>query len=204
LSLDRFRDIHKDETCLVLGNGQSLSALPLSFLEKYPSIGGNTICEHELKLWYYAAVDTRVRREFGNKVLDKFSSIPKFIPTPNLDKWQGRNFYRWKHRAGEIKMSADDFCTRGITYNCIMDVQLQIANLMGFSTILIVGMDRGFHRAHFWGSDEGIANRDSAEWWATCDEYHTKLIEGYRGKIINISTVSGCEVFERGDWKEWM
>ncbi len=193
---------------MLLGNGPSLNDIPVSFLESYPSIGCNTICEkYDFEPWYYVAVDSRVMNEYGGTVLQRFAEIPKFIPTPNLDAWQGENFVRWYHRPGPLVLKADDFFNgAGITYISAMDVMLQLAFLMGFTTMLIVGMDHGYRRAHFWGADEGGSNLGSGEWWSIVDDAHRELFAGLCREgvaVLNISTHSNCRVFPRGDWKDW-
>jgi len=85
----QFRNIHAGETCLLVGNGLNLHLTPPRWFD-YPSFGMNTI--HKYESWkpdYYAAVDVRMMQEYGSVVAEKFADIPKFVPSPNLDKWQG-------------------------------------------------------------------------------------------------------------------
>src|SRR5258706_6635029 len=89
MHLDDFYNLHAGETILLVGNGANLHLTPPAWFD-YPSIGMNTI--HKYNGWkptYYTTVDNRVWREFGNEIEQVFSEIPKFIPTPTLDCWQG-------------------------------------------------------------------------------------------------------------------
>ena len=63
-----FRDIHKGETALLVGNGTNLSLTP-PFLFNYPAFGMNTIHKYEgWKPKYYTGVDNRLMREFGKDI----------------------------------------------------------------------------------------------------------------------------------------
>ena len=211
-----FFDRHAGETCLIVCNGPSLNSLPLDLLRRYPSIGCNTIVEWQaFKPTYYVAVDDRVRREFGDRVLERFGDIPKFIPTPNLDKWQGPLFYNWFHRPGELwpwREKAPRHATMltdpGITWYCCPHAMLQIAYFMGFKRMLVVGMDHSANRKeHAWGVDEGMTGpTDSGGWWDFVESGHAKLMEGFAYddfEILNITPGTHERVFPKGDWQDW-
>lgn len=211
-SISKFHNVHQGDIGLFVGNGKSLSKLPVDFLEQYPSFGANTIhLKEDFTPTYYAAVDSRVMREFKDGIMDRFEQIPKFLPTPNLDKWEGMNIYRFHHRPGALwprnneQIWPRDFLSEnGITYGNITHVIFQIMYFMGFSVILCVGMDHLDPLAHFWGRDEkapGIPNLDE---WA---EGYQALREGFhpRTAIINISvdTELPASVLPRGNWRDY-
>ena len=215
-TLAGFHKRHQGETCLVICNGPSLNELPLTFLEMYPSFGCNTICEwYAFEPWYYVAVDDRVRREFGDLVLERFSEIPKFIPTPNLEKWIGPLFYRWFHRPGPLWPYAkqelwpsDMLSEKGITFACVPQVMMQLAYFMGFTTILIVGMDHSDDfKAHAWGRDEGMLDRsDPGRLWDKWEIGHMELYKGFieNGvEMINITPGTCEKSLPKDDWRKW-
>ena len=211
--LSDFFGIHEGETCLLVGNGLSLNDLPLDFLSAYPSIGANTIHLKEgFTPTYYTAVDSRVMFEFGDAVNEHLAHIPKFIPTPNLDKWQGENFYRFYHRPGALWPYGNGplwprsfLSEEGITYSCVMHIMMQLAYFMGFARMLAVGMDHTLDKKiHFWGVDDGMPNGWPKEQNA---EGYRELREGFapKAEILNISTYTELpeDILPRGDWRDW-
>lgn len=206
-----FHNIHAGETLLLVGNGENLHLTPPAWFD-YPSIGMNTI--HKYEGWrptYYTAVDSRVMREFGDEIAQKYRDIPKFIPYPNLDKWQGENFYRFYHRPGplwprsEIVMQADLLSDDGITYGNVMHVAMQIALFMGAPTILMIGVEHKPMKAqaHFWGCDHGMTATPPVEDWLAG---YKEIRERSGAKFINISakTFVPDSVIPRDDWQKWI
>jgi hypothetical protein len=153
---------------------------------------------------YYVTVDRRVMHEFGEAVYERYKDIPKFIPRPNLNKWQGENFYRFLHRPGEMNDNAkraDALTDEGIAYRNVMHVAIQLAWHMGFTKFLIVGMQHRPHKAqlHFWGTDHGMVSMHYPDW-----------LEGYRYfadriDLVNISTDTWVseDVLPRDDWRKY-
>ena len=192
----------------MVGNGPNLGLTPPERFD-FPSFGMNTA-----HLWdgdwiptYYCTVDKRVMREFGNAIYDKFTEIPKFIPRPDLNKWQGENFYRFLHSPGGLMREryspADELALvrDGIGYTNVMHVAIQLAWHMGFTKMLMVGVQHRPHKAqlHFWGTDHGMGSMHYHEW-----------IDGYkyladRVDLVNISTDTWVpeEVLPRDDWRKY-
>lgn len=207
MELTDFYQIHKGETCLLVGNGPNLLETPPEWFN-YPSFGMNTIHKYEGN-WrpsFYVTVDQRVMREFGDDILNKYADIPKFIPRPNLNKWQGENFYRFLHRPGKMNLDAGrpKGLDEGITYRNVMHAVIQIAFYMGFTTMLLIGVHHKPFKAqvHFWGTDHGM----------NCVTAYPDWLDGYRffvdnlpAKLLNISenTYLSEEFIPRGDWRDW-
>lgn len=208
MELRDFYNLHTGETCLLVGNGPNLGLTPPERFD-FPSFGMNTIHLYpgNWKPTYYAAVDQRVMREFGGAIMERFSDVPKFIPRPNLDKWQGPNFFRFLHRPGEINLDAlrDDALTEtGITYRSVMHVAIQLALHMGFTTLLMVGVQHRPHKAqlHFWGTDHHMGAMHFQEW---IDGYKYFVDSLPNVKILNISedTWVNDDILPRDDWKKY-
>lgn len=202
-----FHNLHKGETCLLVGNGENLHHTPPTLFE-LPSFGMNTIYRYEgWKPTYYTAVDNRVMREFGREIAEKYADIPKFIPT-GIQEWQGDNFVIFNHLAADLKNGwKPDTLKDGITYHSSMHVAMQIAFWMGFTTLLLIGVHHKptEARTHFWGVDEGMAQNAPVNDWL--DGYKT-LVDGMfvRGvTVLNISidTHVPANVLPRGDWRDW-
>jgi hypothetical protein len=205
VDLSHFKNLHRGEICLVVGNGANLGAThPASF--PYPAIGMNTI--HLLDGWtpdYYVGVDHRLYREFGEAIASRFRSIPKFVPAQKLDEWQGENFVRFNQAINDyINL---DRLESGIYFSNVMHAALQLAYYMGFTTLLIVGMEHkpDAAKAHFWGWDDGIRNPAPLKQWFMV--YRLLAEEMYlRGvKVLNISqdTYVPNEVIPRADWRDY-
>jgi hypothetical protein len=206
--LEDFHNIHAGGTMLLVGNGENLRLTPPARF-RYPSIGMNTI--HKYDNWtptYYTTVDNRVWREFGDEIERRFSGIPKFIPTPNLDIWQGLNFYRWLHRPGEIMADrSPSALSNGLAFQNIMHVALQLAYWMGAANILMIGVHHqpNNNKAHFWGRDDGIPNPAPLDLWL---KEYKKLSDSMQENgvtILNISenTHVPDSVLKRDDWRKY-
>ncbi len=194
----------------MLGNGPSLNDVSIGLLNRYTSIGSNTIFRSVVMPTYYTAIDTRVRLEFSEEINEKYRHIPKFIPTPNLDKWEGENIFRFFHRPGPLwpyadtKFPANLLDEEGITFSCVMHVQMQLAFFMGFTTMLIVGMDHTVEtKEHFWGRDDDQpGSEDSRSLWA---KGYKELRERMNVRMLNISSYTTLppEVIPIGDWRNY-
>jgi hypothetical protein len=207
--IEKFHDIHSGETCLILGNGPGLGDLPLWFLQSYPSFGSNLIYKLEgFKPTYYATCDSYVMRNYWDEIKVIFAEVPKFIPTPNLDKWDGENVYRWKHRPGPLwpNPKAGKLWPRsvlsdeGITYISVTHVLLQLAYFMGFTQILCVGLDNTDNKQHFYG-ESGIGNPPVDKW----NEGYGVLAYGFLPReVVNISTRTKVTTLPKDYWRNYI
>jgi hypothetical protein len=158
---------------------------------------------------YYTAVDQRVLREFGKDINERYGKIPKFIPRPNLDTWQGENIYRFVHRPGPFLVGSPkrvELMDDGIRYGCIMHVAMQLAAWMGFDTLLMIGVhhDQQKAQAHFWGWDDGMHDPPVAQWLGEYKEIVSHFA-AHRIRVLNISqdTCVPDDILPRGDWRDW-
>lgn len=214
MSIRDFYQRHKGETCVLVGVGGNLKLTPPTWFN-YPSFGVNTIYKQtewpEWKPTYFVGVDERLEREDGAEISRIYADVPKFIPYPDRDTWQGENFYRFYHRAGDLivggklanKIEALD--GYGISYWKIMGAVMQIAWYMGFSTMLMIGVQHkpGSYREHFWGLDKESVEQ-SQDFWMI--EYKEMLrMMGSSVKVLNISedTYVPDDVLPRDDWRKW-
>jgi len=194
---------------LIIGNGPSLADIPDGLLRAYPSFGSNLIYLREgFTPTYYATADTRVMREYGNAVLAHYSDIPKFIPTPNLDKWEGPNFFRFYHRPGPLwpfnheKIWPRNLLSKeGITFISVTHVLIQLAYFMGFTTMLCVGLDNHQPHDHFYGWDENCPGTPPIDLW---DQGYGELALGMAPReIINLSTRTKITTLPRKDFRDY-
>jgi hypothetical protein len=212
-SISEFRNIHKGETMLLVGNGENLRLTPPEWFD-YRSIGMNTIHKYtDYVPNYYTTVDTRVYSEYGAEIAKKYAGIPKFIPYPRLKMWKGANFYHLKSQEGplwpmnRLALWQENIDNAIITYSNITHVALKLVYYMGASTILIIGMEHKPHFGdrHFWGIDIGMsAGVDLKTWFngykLLCGELAKRNV-----RVLNISenTYVPGEIIPRGNWKDF-
>lgn len=217
MKLSDFYNLHAGQTCLIVGVGPNLKDTPPELFD-YPSFGVNTIYHYEGWMpTYYVGVDERLRLEDGAAVVEKYQSIPKFFPTPDWDELQGENVYRFVHRDGSAfsiggkNASHPDALTKhGITYRRIMDAVFQIAWHMGFTTMLMIGIqhkpydEQDSDRAHFWGIDTKAVPNQPNTWWFEGYKHFTFGMPGV--KVLNIShdTYVPEDVLPRDDYRNWI
>lgn len=209
----RFYKRHAGKTALLVGNGPNLGLTPPEWF-RYPSFGMNT--SHKYEGWmpdYYTAVDSRVWREFGNEIAERYRDVPKFVPTPNLDAWTGENFYRFYHRPGPLfpmngkPMLYDRLMSDGISYGNIMHVAMQLAAWMGFTTLLMIGVHHKPMKAqeHFWGCDHGMSATPPVQQWLDGYAEIVRHLKRNGVRVLNISpeTCVSDDTLPRGDWRDW-
>lgn len=213
-NIEDFHNKHSGESCLIIGNGPGLSDIPLWFLESYTSFGSNLIYKPDMindrviTPTYYATCDTFVMRNWWDEILEAYADIPKFLPTPNLDKWDGPNVYRFYHRPGALwphekagpLWPRDILSKEGITYVSVTHVLLQLAFFMGFERMLCVGLDNTPNKTHFYGQG-GKGNPPVDKW----NEGYGVLAEGFKPReVVNLSTRSCVTTLPRDDWRKYI
>ena len=209
-----YRDLHKDETCLIIGNGTSLRDVPREFLLKYPTFGTNRIYLLDgFTPTYYCSVNPLVIQQFSEDIAQIDS--PKFLPASYCfdDTCLPLN------SSGIVMFSQDasEWIYEGhtVTFVC-----MQIAYYMGFKTVLLVGVDHSFqyHGAPnqemvLDGNDPNHFHPDyfKGKHWNNPDlqrsEHAYKLARAmYESKgrrIINLTPGTKELVFEKGSIAEW-
>lgn len=152
--ISALKDIHRGESCFVIGNGPSLKADDLQKLHELniPCFATNRIYHmFEKTDWrptYYASEDIIIIRD----IQDKISEIParkRFIPI-NLHWYENVNIDRadWfymeyadKEFHGQTSSNVPHAvqCKGTVTITCI-----QLAVYMGFSDIYLIGVDHNY------------------------------------------------------------
>ncbi len=209
-----YRDLHKDETCLIIGNGPSLRNVPLDFLRKYKSFGTNRIYLLDgFTPNYYCSVNPLVIQQFSEDIAQ--IDAPKFLPAGYCfdDTCLPLN------SSGIVMFSQDasEWIYEGhtVTFVC-----MQIAFYMGFKTVLLVGVDHSFvfdgrpnEQRVMEGNDPNHFHPDyfRGRSWNNPDlvrsEHAYKLAraayEAHGGRIINLTPGTKEKVFEKGDLNDW-
>jgi len=143
--LASFRDLHRGETCAILGNGPSLGELDRSLLSGIP-----TFCLNRGYLFwgrsaqapdFYVAVNDLVIRQFASDIAS--------LPCPLFLPWHLRNLFEGATNAVFFETRIDDgFPTNplhGISPGATVTLAaLQLAYHIGFAKALLLGVDHRF------------------------------------------------------------
>lgn len=215
-------DIRKGETGVVIGNGKSLRHVSKDFLDAFPTFGINFINHLPYTPTYFICVDSDILKKSAGEIysvaseaniaflldrhLHESRSFPDLEKLYNLDNAQLIAFeYDRPLRKDSLKLHFQgEYWVTGGTGSYIA---LKIAFVMGFTTILLVGMDHDADWEHF--------DNDYPKGFPTdCvrmehQRYHLELANEYfrrAGKrIVNLSPKSALDkIFERGKEEDWL
>ncbi|MFU8772934.1 MAG: 6-hydroxymethylpterin diphosphokinase MptE-like protein [Anaerolineales bacterium] len=144
--LEYYKDIHKGERCFIIGNGPSLKKTDLTLLRDEFTFGMNRIYllfpELGFTTSYYLSVNNLVIEQCADEI--RTLTIPKFI------SWRARSFfpptedtmylfttYTGPKFARDVRGRLWEGAT--VTYTA-----LQLAFHMGFSEVILIGVDHNF------------------------------------------------------------
>ena len=211
------RNKHKGETALVIGNGPSLNDVPVDFLGKYPSFGTNRIyLLDKFTPTYYVAVDPLTLEQFNGDI-DQME-CEKFIAAFYTKHLITDAYSLYSSAIPSFSREPDKWIYEGhtVTFVC-----LQLAFYMGFSTVLLVGVDHSYEfegRPNQMMIAEGDdVNHFHPEYFSNGRKWHNPdlvqsgnayhmaqtVFEHDGRKIINLTRGTKLDVFEKGDWQEW-
>jgi hypothetical protein len=145
--LDSYKDRHRGERCFILGNGPSLSRTNLKPMRNEITFGMNRVYllfdDLGFQTRYYLAVNTLVIEQCAPEI--EALSMPRFIT------WRGR---RWFPNSSDVIFMDTDYTTpetftgdvsgRVFEGSTVTFVALQLAFHMGFSEVVLVGVDHSF------------------------------------------------------------
>ena len=219
--IETWKDLHNkhlNETGIVIGNGPSLKDIPVWYLEKYPSFGTNKIFLLDgFRPTYYVAVNPLVIEQVVNQV--KSDDYDAMFVTEHYTKHLLTDALPLRSSVmPSFSRNSEEWIYEGytVTYVC-----LQLAYYMGFDTILLVGCDHSYEFEGSpnelklaWGED---VNHFHPEYFSNGNKWHNPDLEqserAYKmaktvfeaddRQIVNLTTKTELNVFEKGDWREW-
>lgn len=227
------KNSHKGETGIVVGNGPSLAETPRSFLESYPRIccnhyhcrcmldmdeypdlpaptywsqlGANQVQTQEQREHYYSAIEAAEAAFVNRLVADKF-------PQDNVHGI----FSRQDVEPGSFakrQFSFEPLEYVGIGYTQTY-ISLQLAYYLGFTTVLIVGLDSSYRadpdKRHYYedrphNSDEPYGGHERFEKGSNfVFALSRQAYERDNRRIINLSPATFETVFEKGSVEQWI
>jgi len=221
MDLAHFKDSRAGQTCIVIGNGPSLTNTPVKLLEKYESFGSNKIFRLPFTPTYYSIVD----KEMVDACLplpEGFNPV-KFIRAGNYFIEGNNPIYPIV--AGGFSKGIDGFVILGGTVTYVL---LQLAYYMGFTTVLLVGVDHNYPQAERYKPGERfVAGQYDVDHFVCADgkpyfdagktfnapelervdQYYRLAAEFFRlqgRRIVNLTPRSKTDAFEKADVKEWL
>lgn len=198
--IDHLYNTYKGETCLIVGNGPSLNAIPSDLLNKYTSFGCNRIWER-FEPHYYVAVDGWVPEE---NELDFYNMQSVILLPDSMAEWKAD--YYFHKRNGTMWLMEKDLTPNylrktGIKWVGAPHAMLQLAYFMGFERFLCVGLDNTNSGKHFYENETEHREVDPELW----DHGFAVLRDCFIPRLIlNISDETAVEALPRADWRNFV
>jgi hypothetical protein len=152
----KFKDIHRGESCFIIGNGPSLTAEDLNKIKNQVSFSANRINlileESEWEPYYYTFIDALLAKNF----FDDLYKMPKkemFVVVTdagfNSLKKQFKNrciFLRsyHEHEKSGLPKFSEDLSKKMNTHGTVLYANIQLAVYMGFKNIYLIGVDNNY------------------------------------------------------------
>lgn len=211
--ISHFQNRHMGQTGVIIGTGPSLRSVPIAFLSEYPTFGQNKCWLpplHEFTPTYYVTSDP-------DNDIDRAK-----VDALNCEKFTRRgtgfkNAHEFDLTRNKIFSMRPDVCVHegySVTF-----ISLQLAYFMGFSTVLLVGVDHRYtpykigmekDPNHYSDEYDGKTNFDprslekgEREIPASM-ELARRAYEASGRRVINLSEGSALKVFERGKVEDFI
>lgn len=156
--LESFRNRHRGERCVIVGNGPSLNDMDLSRLAGENTIAVNGIfyktAETGFRPKYYVVEDSSVMKENIEEII-AYEVPHKFFPThyqtlhphdENVAFFRmNRGFYEHSGPNFCVPRFSTNFASRAYCGQSVTYINLQLAYFMGFAEVYLIGMDFSYH-----------------------------------------------------------
>jgi len=219
-------DSHKNEPGVLICNGPSLDDVPDEFLNKYPTMGSNSIYTKDGIIVDYYFIEGRghlmmpqerlaripymmeVAGQGGyNFVNRRFIQFFDFIPNVYTIDYINHN-----NRA-ETVFQFEPFVNHGTGW-CVTYAMFQFAHYFGFNPLLIIGMDHRFVEGqwHFYKDAEApefvsMPYNEYENFRKKVDpvfEEVSKVFKYTDREILNLTPDSAAWMFEVDDLENWL
>ena len=179
MQIEMFKDRYEDRTCYILGNGPSLKDVDLESLE-HPTFGTNRIYLSGFTPTFYVCVNKLLYEQYFDEIagLDSYLFLNQWAPEHeivndivNIDTTGGYSF-----RSPEQPMWEG----HTVTYVC-----LQLAYYMGFTRVILLGVD------HFYGDYADTPNKELISMGP--DEHHFHPDYFGKGAVWNAPDLEASE-----------
>jgi hypothetical protein len=143
--IERFKDIHAGRRCVIIGNGPSLKHTEMSLLRNEFTFGLNRIYLMFDELGFESTFHVVVNELVVEQCADDFRRItaPLFTTTANRQFLAGAGNIGYLSRLIGPRFSTD--ASRGIWEGATVTyVAMQLAYYMGFTQVVLIGVDHRF------------------------------------------------------------
>jgi hypothetical protein len=162
-SVKKFKDIHKGESCFIIGNGPSLTGEDLNKIKNQVSFASNRINllldETNWVPYYYSFIDARIADNFFEEVY-KMEKKQMFVVVTDdgytsLKKHFKKNCHYLRsfheHLKNGLPKFSEDLSKKIHTHGTVTYVNIQLAIYMGFENIYLIGVDNNYAINQFQG-----------------------------------------------------
>jgi len=144
----KFRDIHRNSDCFIIGNGPSLKHMDLKPLKDYYTFGLNKIYllfeKIDLGLSYHVAVNPLVIEQSAKEF--ELLSCPSFLPYHVAGKFiKACEHIYFIMTGGTHRFDGGDIIKEICEGYTVTYVAMQIAYYMGFSRVFLIGVDHNYN-----------------------------------------------------------
>lgn len=182
--LARFKNLHQGQRCFIIGNGPSLKNTDLSLLKDEFSFGMNRVYllfpELGFTTTYYLSVNSLVIEQCRHEI--EALNMPKFL------SWRSRKliqpdentiFLHTTYTGARFARDARGRLWEGAT---VTYVALQLAYFMGFSPVILIGVDHSF-------TSQGKPNTTIISQGDDPDHFHAQYFgKGFRWQLPDLET----------------
>jgi len=152
----RFKDIHRGESCFIIGNGPSLTADDLNKIKKLVSFSSNRINlfleETKWKPHYYTIIDPPMTTNFFDEVYNMKKKQMFIVVLDNSFNALKKHFSKdciflrryFEHEKNGLPKFSEDLSKKTHTSGTVTYVNIQLATYMGFKKIYLIGVDNNY------------------------------------------------------------
>jgi hypothetical protein len=145
--LKQLENVHANQRCFIIGNGPSLRQMDLSLLRGEFTFGLNRI----YLLFPGLGFSTTYLVAVNDLVIEQCAAEMQALPLPRFFTWRARH---WFSKDSDITYLDTDFTgEEGFSTQCtgrifegftVTNVALQLAYHMGFSQVILIGVDHNY------------------------------------------------------------
>ena len=213
----QFLDIHRGETCVIIGNGPSLDKVPNKWLDKYITFGSNQIYRKPYTPDYYCIIDEAMMYRCLPQLRSGWR--PKRQMFIRAEACIEDNYWIYPVVLNGYSRDINGFVVMGGTVTYAM---MQLATFMGFGKILLVGVDHHYPKSMTGEAGAFVAKGDDPDHF-TCDDGEPyfqpgevyarpedttrsymaakQFFDEFGVKCINLTEGTKLDVFEKGEIK---
>lgn len=219
--LNRFRDCHRGERLVLVCNGPSLNQTDFTFVRSEISMGLNKIYlgfkRFRFYPRYYMAINRRVIEQ-GVREIRRLNCI-RFLRDLGIENPLPESALTYLLYFRPDQRFHDDMCAGIFEGFTVTFAALQAAFFMGFSTVVIVGMDHRYAYEGMPNESRELVGADpnhfdpgyfSGQTWDNPDlesseRFYAMARETFEAagrRIIDCTVNGACTVFEKGRLEE--